>query len=64
MNNTKKALAFTTYAIVAKTNFLFEEWSESYIQYDEVNTTEEKLVLDQEQLWTSGLSSLAERCGA
>ena len=45
-------------------NFLFEEWSEPYIWYGEVNTAEEKFIVVQEALQSSSLCELAGKGGA
>lgn len=55
--------ACTTYALEAKIAFLFEERSESYIQYGEVSTAEEKVILDQEAFQHNWLSQLAGKGG-
>ena len=39
---------YTTFTLEYRLAFLFEEWNEPYLQYGEVNTAEEKVILCQE----------------
>lgn len=54
----------TATALETRMNFLFEEWSEPYTRYGEVNTAEEKFIIVQETLQSSSLCELAGKGGA